>query len=82
MVGLGGVSPDVMSPGQAAVFCMSWMGESELPIDFLRCPHHPLQASRTEPPLRGKRFRMGSVLIYSMHAAVLLSVGSESRFTH
>lgn len=32
MVGVGGVSPDVMSPSQATFFAMSWMGGSEVPM--------------------------------------------------
>lgn len=33
MVELGGVSADVMSPGQEAIFlAMSWMGGSEVPM--------------------------------------------------
>ena len=47
MVGVGGVSPDVVSPGQAAFlflfFCNVLDGRKRVPEDFLRCPRHPLQ---------------------------------------
>ena len=32
--GVGGVTPDVVSPGQAAFLAVSWMGGKELPMTF------------------------------------------------
>ena len=43
MVGVGGVTPDVVSPGQAAYFSNVLDGRKRAPDDFLSCPHHSLQ---------------------------------------
>ena len=43
MVGMGGVSPDVVSPGQAVFFSNVLDGRKRASDDFLRCPHHPLR---------------------------------------
>ena len=49
MVGVWGVSPDDVSPGQPVFFFYVLDGSKRPPDDFLCCPHHPLQGL----PVRG-----------------------------